>query len=204
MAKSIVGMEILYTPMKRELENVWTPYGKDKKVLPKGWTKEDGRRPLPVAMIYEKDQEIMLRDGVKIFADVFRPIDSDTRPVPAILPWSIYGKSGTGRLTLDVFPWRVGIQRSWTSGLEKWEAPDPAEWIQRGYAVVNTDARGTFQSQGDMPVYGTQEGRDGHDAIEWIGVQSWCNGAVGMAGNSWLGSAQWWVLTPLTLRLSVN
>ncbi|XP_014550244.1 hypothetical protein COCVIDRAFT_115999 [Bipolaris victoriae FI3] len=144
-------------------------------------------------MIYEKDQEIALRDGVKIFADVFRPIDSDTKPVPAILPWSIYGKTGTGLQSLDKVPWRVGIPRSWTSGLEKWEAPDPAEWIQRGYAVVNTDARGTFQSEGDMPVYGTQEGRDGHDAIEWIGVQPWCNGAVGMAGNSWLGSTQWFI-----------
>jgi putative CocE/NonD family hydrolase len=97
----------------------------------------------------------------------------------------------TGKQSLDLFPWRLGIHRSWTSGLEKWEAPDPAEWIQRGYAVVNTDARGTFKSEGDMPVYGTQEGRDGHDAIEWIGTQVWCNGAVGMAGNSWLGSTQW-------------
>lgn len=64
----------------------------------------------------------------------------------------------------------------------------------RGYAIVNTDARGTFKSEGDMPVYGTQEGRDGYDAIEWIGTQSWCSGAVGMAGNSWLGSTQWYVL----------
>lgn len=98
----------------------------------------------------------------------------------------------TGKSTLDNFFARLGIHRSWTSGLEKWEAPDPAEWIQRGYAIVNTDARGTFKSEGDMPVYGTQEGRDGHDAIEWIGTQSWCNGSVGMAGNSWLGSTQWY------------
>ena len=96
-----------------------------------------------------------------------------------------------GKLSLDLFPWRLGIYRSWTSGLEKWEAPDPAEWIQRGYAVVNTDARGTFKSEGNMPVYGTQEGRDGYDTIEWIGTRKWCNGAVGMAGNSWLASTQW-------------
>jgi putative CocE/NonD family hydrolase len=210
MAKRIGNIDVIYTPMKRELENVWTEYGYEKKVLPKGWTKEAGRRPLPVAMIYEKDCTIALRDGVKIYADVFRPVDSDLEKVPAILPWSIYGKTGTGQFffnqrtlytnpllsdtgkqSLDLFPWRLGIHRSWTSGLEKWEAPDPAEWIQRGYAVVNTDARGTFKSEGDMPVYGTQEGRDGHDAIEWIGTQVWCNGAVGMAGNSWLASTQW-------------
>lgn len=97
----------------------------------------------------------------------------------------------TGMQTLDNFPWRLGIPRHATSGLEKWEAPDPAEWIPRGYAIVSSDARGIHYSEGDMAVYGTQEGRDGYDTIEWIGVQPWCNGSVGMAGNSWLGTTQW-------------
>jgi uncharacterized protein len=85
----------------------------------------------------------------------------------------------------------MGVPRNKTSGLEKFEAPDPAEWIPRGYALVYPDARGTFMSEGNMPAYGTQEGRDGYDTIEWIGIQKWCNGSVGMAGNSWLGSTQW-------------
>ncbi len=92
------NVEVLYTPMKRELENVWIEYGYEKRTLPKGWTKEKGRRPLPVEMIYEKDCKIELRDGINIYADVFRPVDSDDKPVPAILPWSIYGKTGTGKL----------------------------------------------------------------------------------------------------------
>lgn len=90
-----------------------------------------------------------------------------------------------------MLPFRVGIPRSATSGLEKWEAPDPAEWCSRGYAVVNVDARGSFMSEGDYFIYGTQEGRDGHDTIEWIAEQSWCNGKVAMAGNSWLATTQW-------------
>jgi predicted acyl esterase len=97
MAKRIGNIEVIYTPLKRELENVWTDYGYEKKILPKGWIKEAGRRPLPVDMIYEKDCPIVLRDGIKIYADVFRPGNSDQQPVPAILPWSIYGKTGTGQ-----------------------------------------------------------------------------------------------------------
>lgn len=54
------------------------------------------------------------------------------------------------------------------SGLEKFEAPDPAEWCPRGYIVVNVDARGCFDSEGDIFIFGTKEGRDGHDTIEWI------------------------------------
>ncbi|KAF5972967.1 acylase diesterase [Fusarium coicis] len=96
-------------------------------------------------------------------------------------------------LQLDMFPWRVGVPRSETSGVEKWEAPDPAEWVARGYAVVNIDARGAFKSGGDLYVYRTQEGRDGYDCIEWIAEQTWCNGRVAMAGNSWLGTTQWFI-----------
>ncbi|KAK2032979.1 alpha/beta-hydrolase [Colletotrichum zoysiae] len=92
-----------------------------------------------------------------------------------------------------MFPWRVGVPRSETSGLEKWEAPDPAEWVARGYAVVNIDARGSFKSGGDLVAYGTQEGRDGYDCIEWIAQQAWCNKRVSMAGNSWLGTTQWFI-----------
>lgn len=99
-----------------------------------------------------------------------------------------------GKQSLDMFPWRLGIGRDKTSGLEKWEAPDPAEWCARGYAVVNVDARGTFKSEGDIFVYGTQEGRDGYDTIEWIAAQKWCNDSVALAGNSWLGTTQWSVI----------
>ena len=40
---------------------------------------------------------------------------------------------------------------------------------------------------------GTQEGRDGYDAIEWVAAQSWCDGNVCTAGNSWLGRSQWYI-----------
>ncbi|QKX62957.1 uncharacterized protein TRUGW13939_10125 [Talaromyces rugulosus] len=98
-----------------------------------------------------------------------------------------------GFQNLDRVPWRAGIPRDWTSDLEKFEALDPAEWCPRGYAIVNVDSRGVFDSEGDMFMFGTQEGRDGYDAIECIASKPWCNGSVGFAGNSYLAAAQWFI-----------
>ncbi len=61
-----------------------------------------------------------------------------------------------GFQSLDRIPWRAGIPRDWTSDLEKFEALDPAEWCPRGYAIVNVDSRGVFDSDGDMYMLGTQ------------------------------------------------
>jgi predicted acyl esterase len=51
-------------------------------------------------------------------------------------------------LSLDVMPGRMGVPSDVTSGYEKFEAPDPAEWTARGYAVVNVDSRGAWDSEG--------------------------------------------------------
>lgn len=50
----------------------------------------------------------------------------------------------------------VGVPRSRLSGLESFEGLDPAEWCQRGYAIVNVDARGVYESEGDMAIHGKQ------------------------------------------------
>lgn len=70
---------------------------------------------------------------------------------------------------------------------------DPAEWVPRGYAIVNVDPRGVGDSDGNILFWGTAEGRDGHDAIEEIAKLPWCSGKVGMAGNSWLAISQYFI-----------
>lgn len=70
---------------------------------------------------------------------------------------------------------------------------DPVEWVPKGYAVINADARGAGDSEGDVRFWGTAEGRDGHDAIEEIAKLPWCTGKVAMAGNSWLALCQWFI-----------
>lgn len=161
-------------------------------VLKCGTSFAKGGCALGIDLLVERDIGVTLRDGVTIYVDVFRPAQTQG-PLPAIVAWSPYGKANGGNQHLDEFPFRAGIARKDLSGLQMWEGPDPAWWCERGYAIVHVDARGAYASQGRMAIWGTQEGRDGHDVVEWIAVQPWSNGRVGFAGNSWLAIAQWFI-----------
>ncbi|KAG7414189.1 putative serine esterase [Fusarium oxysporum f. sp. rapae] len=166
-------------------------FNPSRKVLEVGYVKAPGRRAFGVKTIYDRDQAITVRDGARLYADIFRPETSESKPVPAILPWSPYGKSGTGTQGYDsMAPFRAGLALDRTSGYEKFEAPDPAEWAERDYAVINIDARGVGHSEGVITFWGNQEAEDIYDVIDWISRQPWCNGSVVMAGNSWLAVAQ--------------
>jgi predicted acyl esterase len=159
-------------------------------VLAKGSVHGKGALPLPCDIAFERDVAVKLRDGITIYADIFRPTGDEK--VPAIVAWSPYGKEGSYQ-SLDRFPGRMGVPRSALSNLQTFEGPDPAYWCNHGYAVVHPDARGVFSSQGDIYFWGTQEAEDGYDFIEWLAVQSWCNGKLGLTGNSWLAISQWFI-----------
>lgn len=159
-------------------------------VLKAGSIRREGAKPLSCDILLERDVPIRLRDGVTIYADVFRPVGNDV--CPAILAWSPYGKEIGGQM-LDDVPLRSGVPLDATSGLEKFEGPDPAYWVAHGYAVVNPDKRGAYMSEGNLLYWGHEDALDGCDVIEWIASQKWCNGKVGMSGNSWLTVSQWFI-----------
>lgn len=159
-------------------------------VLPKGWQKETGMLPLPCDIRYDRDVSIPLRDGTVIYADVFRPVTD--QPVPVLFASTMFGKYGS-YVNLDDIPGRNGVPREALSGLQFWEAPDPAWWVARGYAMVNVDIRGVGMSQGNACYFGAQDRDDNYDIIEFLGTQSWSNGKVAMVGNSWLAITQWYV-----------
>jgi predicted acyl esterase len=157
-------------------------------LLPAGSVHSPGGLPLPCDIVVDQDVAVSLRDGTTIYVDIFRPVT--TEALPAIVPWSPYGKQG-GFWSLDIFPGRAGVPAEGLSGLHKWEAPDPAYWCAHGYAIVNPDPRGVFASEGDIQMFSRQEALDGYDLIEWIAEQPWSSGKIGMAGNSWLAVTQW-------------
>lgn len=159
-------------------------------VLKKGTVRREGAMPLPCDILLERDVPVTLRDGTVIYTDVFRPV-ADSK-YPAIMAWSPYGKEIGGQM-LDDVPGRAGIPVSATSGLERFEGPDPAYWVAHGYAVVNPDKRGAYSSEGNINYWGKQDSEDGYDTIEWIARQPWSNGKVGMSGNSWLTVSQWFI-----------
>lgn len=166
----------------------WRGFAPGRSVLAAGSTYSTDGRPLTCDIVLNRDVAVTLSDGITIYADVYTPAGTD--PVPAILAWSPYGKQG-GFWSYDLFPQRAGVAEDATSGLEKFEGPDPAFWCAHGYAIVNVDPRGTFESHGRAQFLSPQEARDGYDVVEWIAAQDWCTGAIGMAGNSWLAAMQW-------------
>ena len=159
-------------------------------ILPKGSVHGKKTLPLPCDIVFERDVAAKLRDGTTIYANVLRPAGNEK--VPAIITWAPYGK-GCGYQTLDQFPGRMGVPRKALSNLQTFEGPDPAYWCNHSYAIVNVDSRGSFSSEGDIYFWGSQDAQDGYDFIEWVGNQKWCNGKVGMTGNSWLAVAQWFI-----------
>lgn len=158
------------------------------RILKKGSIRMKGAKPLECDILLERDQPITLRDGVTIYADIFRPTGDEK--CPAIVALSPYGKE-IGTQWLDDVPMRAGVPKKAVSGLQKFEGPDPCYWVKQGYAVVNPDVRGAYRSEGVILFFGSDYGKDGRDIVDFIGEQGWCNGKVGLSGNSWLAISQW-------------
>jgi len=114
-----------------------------------------------VAMLW--GVKIPLRDGVRLNATIFKPEDQK-EPLPAIFTLTPYiGDSYTDRALY---------------------------FARHGYVYALVDVRGRGNSGGVFEPF-ANEGRDGHDVVEWLAAQSWCNGKVGMWGGSYAGYDQW-------------
>ncbi len=137
-------------------------------------------------IICEQDVPVKMRDGITIYADIYRPENKER--VPCIVAWSCYGKR-----PFETTPgWKVeGVPDGTLSEMTKEEAPDPGFWCRHGYAVANVDPRGTGNSEGNVELFNSKDGEDGYDFIEWSAKQAWCTGKVGMCGNSCLAMVQW-------------
>lgn len=159
-------------------------------LLRKGEIRCEGAMPLLCDIRLDRDVAVTLRDGTVMLTDVFRPADENSHP--AIVSWSPYGKVVGGQ-RVDDLPNRSGVPRRAVSELMKFEGADPAFWVDQGYVVLNPDSRGAYKSQGNIGFWGRQLAEDGYDFIEWAADQRWCNGKVGMAGNSWLAVSQWFI-----------
>jgi hypothetical protein len=111
----------------------------------------------------ETNVMIPMRDGIKLATDIYRPKAEGKFPV--ILTRTPYKKD--------------------MSELEG------RFYARRGYVVAIQDCRGRFSSQGIWEPF-VNEPKDGYDSIEWLAVQPWSTGKVGMIGGSYVGWVQWW------------
>lgn len=138
-------------------------------------------------VICMQDCPIKLRDGVTIYADIYLP--KGIKKVPLIVSWSFFGKRPWEQPVQPMRP--MGVPTGTVSDICKFESADPLFWCYNGYAIANVDPRGVGNSEGDLQCFGTQEGRDGYDFIEWAAAQPWCTDKVALFGNSGVAMSQW-------------
>ena len=111
----------------------------------------------------ESDVRVPMRDGVQLATDIYRP-------------------AGEGKFPI------VLIRTPYKKEMVELKA---RYFARRGYVAAVQDCRGRFGSPGTWAPF-MHEGDDGYDTIEWLAVQPWSTGKVGMIGGSYLGWVQWW------------
>ena len=181
----VYAKELIPTPVE-EYEKL----PEDEKKLHKPYPFDQRTYEVMPGVICEQDVAVPMRDGVVLYADIFRPAD-DTEKVPAILAWSNYGKRPNEYRPDELKAYTPGVPAGSVSDSAKFEAADPEFWCPNGYAVINVDIRGIGHSGGYHEQFGKQDAEDGYDFIEWTAAQPWCNGRVTMAGSSALAISQW-------------
>lgn len=160
-----------------------------------------GQHPVRVRAIdeapflIEDDVGIVVRDGTRLSARVFRPKEAGTYPV--VMAFTAYGKDSGPEGYPGILQWArppvYDLGRFEVSEWTPWEGPDPAFWVPNGYALVVVDTRGYHASEGKASILSAQDREDFYDAIEWAGTQPWSNGRVGLNGVSYLAISQWLV-----------
>ena len=118
----------------------------------------------------ETNIAVAMRDGVTLYADIYRPDGEGL--YPTILQRTPYDK--TNSLTNTML--------------------DPIRAAKAGFAVVIQDTRGRHASEGEFYAF-RDDIDDGYDTVEWAAAQPWSNGKVGMYGASYVGATQWLAAT---------
>ena len=114
-------------------------------------------------IIVQHDVPMKARDGVTLYADIYRP----TLPgkFPVILMRTPYDKS------------------------VNWAVSPAHKMVQRGYVVIIQDVRGRYTSEGEWYPF-RHEQADGFDSVEWAATLPYSDGKVGMMGASYVGATQ--------------
>ena len=122
--------------------------------------------PDSVSVKVETNLAAAMRDGVTLYADVYRP--DGPGPFPTILQRTPYDKSSP--LAAQML--------------------DPIKAAKAGFALVIQDTRGRYTSGGEFYCF-ADDINDGYDTVEWAAAQPWSSGRVGMIGASYVGATQW-------------
>ncbi len=125
----------------------------------------------------KQSQFVTMSGGVKLAVDIFLPsAGPNDGPFPVALSYTPYGRAAIDLKTGKVF--------------DSGGTPLGQLLLSHGYALVTADMRGTGASFGTHLLMAPVLGEDGKELLDWVAAQKWCNGSVGMYGQSYLGWSQ--------------
>ena len=130
----------------------------------------------PQGAIIAEDHWTESFDGTMLHSRVYRPADRGEWLSPIILHVSPYFGANNAE-----------ANQPSGNGMDGWLV---SHFIQRGYAVVLNDVRGTGESGGCLEQTGPKQTQDEYIVIEDLATQPWANGKVGMIGISYDGETQ--------------
>jgi len=139
------------------------------------------------------------RDGTRLAIDIYRPAVNG-KPVrgklPTVFEFTRYWRATElpdGRIKAPYFGYLwPGQTGGALPGRENWAV----DLVEHGYVVVVGDIRGTGSSFGTNPgIYTATEAKDEYDLIEWMARQPWCDGKIGLTGDSYMGTNEYTALT---------
>lgn len=132
-------------------------------------------------MIWDRDVLVPMRDGVRLCVDIYRPGGGGA--CPALLAIAGHNKDLQNPEIGAAVPPQPAWSALWQGGSE---AGDSDYLVSRGYVHVVGNPRGFGKSED-----GGSSEWDLYDLIEWMAVQPWCSGNVGMIGLSAYALSQW-------------
>lgn len=137
------------------------------------WTPRPEQYP---GTVTRTDLPIRMSDGVVLRGDLVLPADADgnaiDKPFPVIVTITAYNKTVLA------------------GGASAFLGGGSSYLVQRGYAQLTVDARGTGSSGGEWEMFGAREDKDAGEIVAWAHRQPWSNGKVGMDGASYMGISQ--------------
>ena len=115
-------------------------------------------------------EPITMRDGVRLATAVRLPAGEDGEPAAGPFPVLV---------TLTGYNRGIPAIPAFNNYL-----------VERGYAHVSVDVRGTGSSEGAWEAFSETEQADYYEVLDWAASQPWSNGRIGTWGASFMGITQ--------------
>ena len=152
---------------------------------------------------------LTLANGTRLAYDLILPTKGGVaadRPLPVLFKYTpylrtyiLYDKNGKN-MVAELYRWSEEEQEyvSKNSRVDpRGKLLDPllrnrylGRMVKCGYAVVVVERPGTGASFGRVSMTFDALAKEADEVLSWIGAQPWCDGNIGMYGDSWQGQTQ--------------